>query len=81
MPAELACSALAESPNVMPSGHDSQAGPPVCNLYSSKQETGRARFFCVSHNRTVAFEPLGGDLPWPRGTRGAPERRAHPVPP
>ena len=36
----------------------------MCNLYSlTPKRTGVARFFRVSHNRTVAFEPVNAIFP------------------
>ena len=36
----------------------------MCNLYSlNKKRDAVARFFCVSHNHTVAFEPLSAIFP------------------
>ena len=41
-----------------------KARPPVCNLYSlNKKRDAVARFFRVSHNHTVAFEPLSAIFP------------------
>src|SRR5262245_47298327 len=45
-------------------GTTARQGPPVCNLYSlNKKRDAVARFFRVSHNRTVAFEPLSAIFP------------------
>ena len=48
----------------------------MCNLYSlTPKRDVVARFFRVSHNRTVAFEPRERDLPAPCRARRSPERR------
>src|SRR5262245_64279967 len=45
-------------------GTTARQGPPVCNLYSmNKKRDAVARFFRVSHNRTVTFEPLSAISP------------------
>src|SRR5262245_53731693 len=48
----------------MPMDTTARQGTPVCNLYSlNKKGDAVARFFRVSHNRTVAFEPLSAIAP------------------